>query len=241
MRGHWLLGLTMASMAFLGCNGQPAGNAGAKPGTEADGGSGSIKHRTLESLPAVGAYLPPMDDGRVEVAPPEKWTPLARDNRYLVRFYKSKQTEPPRIEVSVTDTPNPDLTDATEENAAELVKQLKQYHQRLGRKFQEPPRPILLGDHLFVRNVRMARAGGELRTIVCLQTVHGGRLYTVELIVNPGPEAANYDEAIKTDQDAAYTVAAHLKFQGDATPATEPAEEKGDAKADATDEGKEKE
>jgi hypothetical protein len=241
MRGSWLIGLTVLSLAFAGCGGKPAGNGGDEPGSGADSGSGSYKRRDLESLPAVGAYLPPLDDGRVQVAPPENWMPLPRDSRYLVRFFRTKPGEAPRLEVSVTDVPDPDTDDTTKENAAALIKQLTQYHLRLGRKFQEPPRPIVLGNHVFIRNVRMANRDSELWAIVCLQTVREGRLYTVELMVNAGPNASNYDEAIKKDQDAAYTVAAHLKFKGDESATAEPMEEKTDAKEKTEENGQDKE
>ncbi|MCX7427358.1 MAG: hypothetical protein NTW96_17225, partial [Planctomycetia bacterium] len=36
--------------------------------------------RTAESLPELGDYLPPLDDARVEVAPPAGWHVPSRDS-----------------------------------------------------------------------------------------------------------------------------------------------------------------
>ena len=213
-----------------GCGGKDSGeNVGNGDDVEqVDDGSGSIKRRDLESLPAVDAYLPPLDDGRVRLAPPTGWRPLARDTKYLARFVQGEATQLPRIAVTASDSPSPEVTNATEDNIEELIAPLTAKSKEGKRKPIEPVRPIILGDQVFARHVRIARYNDEPCAIVSLQTVHDGRMYTVELYVKAGSDGSEYAKFLKQHQDDAYAVAANLKFGDDPVPApvAPPAEEK---------------
>jgi hypothetical protein len=223
----WILG----GLLLAGCG--KGGGTSAGPAQPQNGDS-QVKRRAAADLPAVGDYLPPQDDGgnKIEIAPPADWKPMPRDARFLARFVKGNVSELPRITVEAWDSPVPEITELTEENAdrlaAALVKQLKQDKKTV----PEPPRPIVLGDTIFLRHVRRARlpSGGHV-VVQALETVRGGRIYTVELIADiDAARAEEYEASLKKWRDFGYAVAANLKFGGAGettteTPAPEPSAE----------------
>ena len=67
---------------------------------------------------------------------------------------------------------------------------------------------------MFVRHVRQASLGAGTPCVVqSLQTIRGGRLYTVELLVQiDAAHADRYGKTLTESRDYGYAVAAHLKF-----------------------------
>ena len=171
-----------------------------------------IKHRELASLPAVGDYLPSLDEGRIEVAPPAEWN-VIRSPKTLVVFAKGKVSELPRIVVTADVAPAESPTELTEDNAwsiaAEHDKQL-----RAGKKLvEERGLPIVLGETVFIRHVRRAEMSRSPVVVQSLETLRAGRLYTVELIAEiDASRAADYHESLTKWRDFAYAVAANIKF-----------------------------
>ena len=180
--------------------------------------SGKLKRRELTSLPAVGEYLPPIDDARLSVAPPVDWNVLPRGRSFLLGFAKGKPNELPRIVVNAEEPPLDAPDELTEENAAAFAQQqdaeLEHAAQTGKKKIHEFHLPIVLGDTVFVRHVRQASLGaGVPCAIQSLQTIRGGRLYTVDLFVQIDPQNPDqYGEALTAHRDFGYAVAAHLKF-----------------------------
>ena len=221
----------VAGLLLAGCEKGGGSTAGPAKPKEAEG---QIKRRTASELPAVGDYLPPQDDGgnKIEIAPPADWKAMPRDARYLARFVKGNVSELPRITVEAWDSPVPEITELSEDNAERLaaaqVKQLKQDKKTV----PEPPRPIMLGEMLFLRHVRRAKlqSGGNV-VVQALETVRGGRIYTVELIADiDAPRGEEYEASLRKWRDFGYTVAANLKIRAAGetpaeTPAPEPAAE----------------
>jgi hypothetical protein len=233
MKLHWLaLWMAFVSLGMLGCggdNGAATSSDGSGSGEEQlddAGGDSNIKRREIDRLPAVGAYLPPQDQGRVHLAPPEGWRPVSRD-KFLARFVKGNPAELPRITISAADSPSPEVTTLTKDNLSELVPILTEQSQAGKKKPIEPVRPIILGDHVFARHVRIARLNDEPCAIVSLQTVQDGRMYTVELFVKAGSDGSEYAKYLKQSQDAVYAVAANLKFGDEpaSAPMSPPADE----------------
>lgn len=217
-----LAGSVLLGIALSGCG----GGAGPGPSPAVDSSTDSIKRRPASELPAVGAYLPPLDDGRVEVAPPADWNTMSRDARYLARFVKGKASELPRITVTAWDTPLPEITELTEANAGQLAAELVTQMKKDKKTVPEPPKPIILGDTLFLRHVRRAKlASGDNVVVQALDTVRGGRIYTVELIAMiDAPRPEQYEASLTAHRDEGYAVAANLKFSG-SEPASPPAAE----------------
>jgi hypothetical protein len=146
---------------------------------------------------------------------------LSRDAKYLARFTKGEPSSLPRISVVAADSPSPEITNATEDDMPALLEVLTSKSKEGKKKPLEPVRPIILGDQLFARHVRLARYNDAPCAIVSLQTVKDGRLYTVELYVEAGSDGNDYPKFLKQDQDKAYAVAGNMKF-GDESASTIP-------------------
>lgn len=204
--------LAVPGLAMLGCGGAPT--AGPADGdAKATQSAGGLKRRTADSLPPVADNLPPLDNGRVEFAPPQGWRVLPRLTGYLANFTAGKtNNDLPRIRVTVGAPPEGSPTDLTEATAdafaAAVTKGLVAEKKD---SVVEPPKPLLLEDRVWSRYVRNPRSDGEPIAIQTLQTIYDGRLYTVELIVD-AKSPDEYATALVQHRDAAYSVAAHMKF-----------------------------
>src|SRR5262245_57529167 len=82
--------------AVAGCgpsqNGKAASNGGEDEG---------LKKVSPSKLPKMGDYLPPLDDGKIEIAPTDGWKVMSREAKYVARFFKDDQLGMPRILVTV--------------------------------------------------------------------------------------------------------------------------------------------
>ena len=212
----WLLALALA--CFAGCGGgeEESSNGGGGKEEEVTPMDEGVQKRDPSKLPKLGDYLPPLAGG-VEVAPPDGWSPLARDSKYLARFYHKERTSLPRIEITVTDSPV-QFTDVAPENVAEFAAAMKPESTKNKRNVIEPCIPMIFGDSAWSRHVRLAKYKSEKVQVQSLQTVRKGKLYTIDLIIE-GEEPEN----MKEYKDYGYAVAAGMKFGGgDATPAPMP-------------------
>jgi hypothetical protein len=195
-------------------SGNTAERSGGQPAADEPSGDSGLRQRTIDQLPAVGDYLPPLDGGKVEVAGPGGWTAMSRDSKYLVRFVKGQPSSLPRLLLYVEDSPHAELTDVTAENAeawaARLDEQLSPQSQ-LG--VPELNLPIRLGPTVFLRHVRLATLSGTPVVIQSLQTVQSGRLYKVELVCAvDSPNRRDYEASLTKFRDVGYSVAANMKF-----------------------------
>ena len=197
------------------------------------------KMRRVEELPPVGDPLPPLDDGRVEIAGPAGWRPLPRNSsQYLTGFSKGQPSQLPRIVVLAEDAPA-GSADTTEANAHELAATLDAEQRADEMKaVQEHCLPIVLGDRTFVRHVRLARMSGEPLVIQSLQTVAGGRLYSVELICAvDAADGREYVQSLKKHRDLGYAVAANMRFGAAAAPLVEAPAKSAPAESSPADSG----
>jgi hypothetical protein len=161
----------------------------------------------------------------------------------LIGFSKGKANELPRIVVNAQEPHAGSPDDLTPENAAAFAAQQDaELRSPTGarKKVEEFNLPIILGETTFVRHVRQASLGGSPCAVQSLQTVRGGRLYTVELIVEiDAPRAEDYEASLTKWRDYGYAVAAHLKFAEageklnaiESSPTAEPAKSKGKREA----------
>jgi hypothetical protein len=208
---------------LAGCNQTPATPEAAAPVEEA-----GIKRRAAEDLPAVGEYLPVLDDGRVEIAPPEGWIDRPRTSKFLAAFTKDKASEYPLIRVTADSSPVPVLGDLSEENADEFATVFDDKYKKKAASFPEPSRPIYLGDKLYLRQVRLVAIKDHRLVLQSLATIEKGRMYKVELFCEVDPsDPADYATPLTAARDYAYAVAAHLAVVEPAAATSEkPADEK---------------
>jgi hypothetical protein len=210
--------LLAALAALVGCNNAP-GTPEVAVSVEEEAG---IKRRAAEDLPAVGEYLPALDDGRVEIAPPEGWIDRPRTSKFLAAFTKDKASEYPRIQVTADDSPLPVLGDLSEENVDQFVTVFDEKFKKKAASLPEPARPIYLGDTLYLRQVRLVAIKEHRLVLQSLTTVQGGRMYKVELFCEVDPaNPADYATPLTEARDYAYAVAAHLAVVEPAEAASE--------------------
>ncbi len=156
----------------------------------------------------VGEYLPPLDEGRIEIAPPTAWSPMPRDSKYLIRFFKESRNSLPRIEVTVEEDPFSGLTTVTESNLIEFTKAVAANLQAKNTAVIEPPIPMIIGATPCARYVSHLKLKiGEGTVVVERQTLailHAGRLYHINLLTLPN--------TLSQSRDAAYAVCAAMRF-----------------------------
>lgn len=194
---------------LLGCRGESGSSPRHRPPSPL--ASDEVISFATEELSEVGGYLPLLDDGRVQVAPPVDWHVSPRSKAYVVRFvFDRRQRFPlPRITVEARDAAANDPHYLDEENLVTFVDSL------LGRMdakvlmaMEGGVDPLVLGSVACARYVvsKKFRLGGRVISAECevLKTIRGGRVYTVVL-------DANADTLVDFRADA-YAVMANMKF-----------------------------
>ena len=167
---------------------------------------------SLKELNArLGAYLPPLDDGRLKAAPPEGWYAESRNKAYVTRFVLDRTHHAPLPRITI-------LAEAATFKAPRALNEgnqlvfLKLVADSLGgatvAALKEPVRPMVIGSAPCVRYVVRVNLRLGKKTITAdrevLKTLHGGRVYTVILDSNRGQ--------LPKDRSKAYVVFAGLEF-----------------------------
>jgi hypothetical protein len=180
---QWIL-LTGIALAWLpgcgGTNGDKSPARAKEAASEGEAAKDEIKHYDITDLPPVDEPLQrPLDGGRLEICPPADWA-FSNQANYLVVFAKGKVSELPRMTVAAADSPH-GSENTSEENAPALAKDIQKKLVKDKRKVREKPKPVKLGDSVWVRHVREVPQGGSPCAVQSLQIVRGGRLYTLEM------------------------------------------------------------
>ncbi|MBN2023880.1 MAG: hypothetical protein JW809_13945 [Pirellulales bacterium] len=163
--------------------------------------------------PKLGDYLPPLDQGRLEVAPPAGWYVPPRSAKYIARFTVSRTESYPSI--LITAASYEEIADVTDENVDEFRNEIE------GRLLEEEGdsdaqdaastvETIRAGPFLGVAYRKRAKTTADLKTIalerIVLETVVEGRKYVVELRTEAGT-ARQYRPHL-------LAVAGGMKFRG---------------------------
>jgi hypothetical protein len=178
-------------------------------------------------LPKLGEPLPPLDDGRVLVAPPAKWIRLPNSAKYLCRFQKTDQEPYPRIIVTVENFEP--VFNASAQNLGDYLKHVKADLDEEARRKQaegkgdgkpkllEPVDTFVVDGRFYgVRYARRARTSeGDIFEQYYVETVKGGRRYVLEL--------RDLDTTAARLKPFLYAVAVGLKFPKDAEAAAKAA------------------
>lgn len=172
----------LSVFSLAGCGGKsPTGSAVGEKGGEA--------------LPALDSPLPPLDDGRIEVAGPKGWHYPPRSAKYVFRVQKSQNAPVPLI--ALTAEAAEDLADLTPQTVNAFISQLAERQKREPTNY----RVIDIGGRRWVAyRTRGRQPGrvGEVLDILALETVVAGRRYTLRLVCEPGtiPEWEPYLRAV---------------------------------------------
>lgn len=194
-----------------------ATGCGGKPADDDSPSEPAVKEVSADKLPPLADYLPPLDEGRIQIAPPTDWKVLSRDNKYLMRMVRGSEVGLPRILIT-TELLTPEGIDtATPENVVEFTAKVGAGLKERKAAVLEPALPMVIGENAFARYVLKAKMGQSMIERQVLQTAWQGRMYTVDLQVTDQAE-------MKKHRDVAYAVAAGLKFIADPA-ADKPAEE----------------
>jgi hypothetical protein len=186
-----------------------AGCGGSGGDSPPPGASGTTRPKvyTREQLPALEDYLPPQDEGRVEVAGPRGWNVMSRREEYVARFAEKSGSAPPRILITAEPAPGGNPGNVTADNLDQFkafIEPIVRKGLLQGEELREPVRMVILGEQPWARYIR----GGKFKTMDIdrqfLKTIAGGRIYTVELQIFRGN--------LMDHRDIAYAVAAGMRF-----------------------------
>lgn len=158
---------------------------------------------------AIGDYMPPLDEDRIEIAKPKGWLAFPRDSNFLTRFYQTNRNGLPRIEIKVEPKTYDDLATVTPENVEQFAKLVAVELGDL--KLVEAVLPLQVGDTPCARYVGLVelklptgkKISAERQRLIVLQD---GRQYTIDLLVLPN--------TLRKSRNAAYAVCASLRFGG---------------------------
>lgn len=158
--------------------------------------------------------LPPLDEGRIQLAGPKGWKALPRDFSHLARFDTGARNGLPRIEITVEESPYEDFKTLTKDNVVAFAKVVdkkifaEEPPGALASPIFEPPKPMIIGGVPCVRYVLPVNLRSQNTVYLVerqiLETIHEGRLYRVELRVMEG--------TILRYRDAGYSVLASIQF-----------------------------
>lgn len=185
-------------------------------------------------LSDITGYLPVLDDGRLKVALPIQWRMEPRSRDYVVRFRfdQNRQLPLPRITIHARDVVEGEPDNLTKDGLAGYIEVMAgQMEEKQRAAIVGQINPLMLGNIPCARYVtpRSFRLGKRVipgdREVV--QTIRGGRVYTILLDVTAG--------TLIDYRGDAYAVVAWMQF-----PAVEAAEAKAAKKgtgAEETDKG----
>jgi hypothetical protein len=135
-------------------------------------------------LPELGDYLPPLDEGRLELAPPKDWAVAPRSSKYIVRFQADTNSAYPSV--LVVGSTSERFKAVTAENLEAFAKAVAAELESAGTKTTVKMGRV--GNLVGVTYTRRARIKGDFGGIVerlFFDTVVGGRRYQFELRCPP--------------------------------------------------------
>ena len=144
---------------------------------------------TLDQISPQGDHGPPLDGGRVELAPPKNWNVGSRQSGMLVWYHEFKDAKLlPQIRVKAEDAPEGAPQNATVDDAKSYAAWVDKWvKEQIGDEtLVEPVVPLVLGENAFGRYVRAGKYKGNTAHRQILVTTLEGRVYIIELIVFEG-------------------------------------------------------
>jgi hypothetical protein len=192
-------------LLLAGCG--PSGSTGNRPASSG-GGSATSQDGGIEQL--IGEYMPPLEGGKLEIAPPKGWNFSRAGNEYLVGFHPSSSSlsDLPRILVSVEASPFAGVDELQAANTKQVVQAVQAT--LASDQLKSPAAAVTLGGRTWIEHVGLGKSRNALVARQVLQTVVGGRLYKIRLEV--------FDRHFDNQRKAGYAVAASAKFNTSPSP-----------------------
>lgn len=207
------IGLLLTTLFATGCGSKsstsnPSGVA--SPSAAAATGPKTYTVEQLSKTAKLADSLPALDSGRIELAAPEGWNVLPRDGskKHLIAMLKDAGTQVPQIKIFSKESPLAGIDNLTTENAQEVITQLGT---SVARPSVEPNQAIVLGDNVWIREVRRAELQRDKVAVQSLTTIRGKRLFVIEMIVKATTDG-DYAPELKKYRDGSYLMAAEMKF-----------------------------
>jgi len=165
-----VLRLVFPLALLLGCEKTPQVPVAEKP-----------KLTTAIELPELGDAPPPLDEGRVVVAPPEDWYLPSRSSEWIVRFSASKRTSYPTIILTAEDYEP--VFNVSRESIDKFAQQLATAIEEKGdaSKLADGISPLQAGQRWGATYRRRAKVKNTIVDRVFFETVVDGRKYSFEL------------------------------------------------------------
>lgn len=162
----------------------------------------------VDGLPERGDPIGPLDQQRIEVAPPKGWYVPSQTSQWIIRFTPSEQMTYPSIIVRAEDYQG--LANVSRANVDEFAEQVAEAFEndKSATKRSVAIAPIEIGRFVGVSYRRRGKAPYGLKEILVerllLDTVVAGRKYTIELQTRDG-ELESYEPYL-------FAVAAGMHF-----------------------------
>jgi len=211
--GSWFWDSLLVLVLLAGC-GAPSdqGSAETRPGTTS---AGAAKER---DLPKLGDYLPPLDKGRIELAPPEGWYVPPASSKYVVRVQKSRTSMYPSVIVTAEDYRGEGIFNVSSENVGKFAEQIA----AALKKDRSAVKRFERGNFVGVAHAKRGKVTTPVTKIIemlRLETVVAGRKYRIEL--------RSEDRSLQRDQPYLFAVVDGIRFPAagsDEKPKPAPAE-----------------
>lgn len=189
------LAVPLAALAGCGAGSEqkPAGNE--KPSNVIE----------TTGLPALGDYLPPLDDGRLEFAAPKGWHFPPRSSKYVVRAQKSATEEYPSIVLTAEDYDGEGIDTVSMKNVETFAGKVA----ATAKKEKSAVKPVKIGRFVgvvYTKRAKVRQPVTRILDLLLLETVVDGRKYRFELRSEEGSR--------EKDQPYLYAVAEGTRFAG---------------------------
>jgi hypothetical protein len=133
-----------------------------------------------QKLPELGDYLPPLDNDRLELAPPEGWHVPSASSKYVVRVQKSDKDTYPSVTVTAEDYGGKGVQNVSQENVKEFAAQVAD----AVNKDKSAVQPRKIGDFVgvaYAKRAKIRQPVTRILDVLYLETVVAGRKYRFEL------------------------------------------------------------
>ncbi len=148
-------------------------------------------------LPKLGDHFGPVDNGRLEVAPPADWHVPPRSSKFVARFQQSEEEVYPSIIITAEDDGSG--ASVTKKNVARYAKKTadEMKKQKSAAKLAHTVLPVEVGSFVGIIYKRRGKAPFGFKKVVVdrriVETVVDGRKYMIELRTREG-DAERYQQ-----------------------------------------------